>query len=51
VGPGPWAASSLIGQYLSDWLDYTLTAEAEQDNHPDPGIQRLKAPKASRTAA
>lgn len=39
-----------IGQYLSDWLHYTLTAEAEQDNHPDPGIQRLKALKASSAA-
>jgi uncharacterized protein (DUF433 family) len=39
-----------IGQYLSDWLDYTLTAEAQQDNDPDPGIQRLKALKASNAA-
>jgi uncharacterized protein (DUF433 family) len=37
-----------IDQYLSDWLDYTLTAEADQDNNPDPGLQRLKALKASR---
>ena len=29
-----------IGQYVSDWLDYTLKAEAEQDQ--DPTIQRLK---------
>lgn len=40
-----------IGQYLSDWLDYTLTAEAEQDKNPDPSLQRLKALKASRTTA
>lgn len=39
-----------IGKYLSDWLDYTLAAEAEQDNNPDPGIQRLKALKASNAA-
>lgn len=36
-----------LAQYLSDWLDYTLTAEAAQDNSPDPGLQRLKALKAS----
>jgi hypothetical protein len=36
-----------IGQYLSAWLDYTLTAEAQRDNDPDSGIQRLKALKAS----
>jgi uncharacterized protein (DUF433 family) len=41
---------TVIDQYLSDWLDYTLTAEAEQDNSPDPGIQRLKALKASSAA-
>jgi uncharacterized protein (DUF433 family) len=40
-----------VGQYVSDWLDYTLKAEAEQDNHPDPVIQCLKEIKASRTAA
>jgi uncharacterized protein (DUF433 family) len=40
-----------IGQYVSDWLDYTLKAEAEQDNNPDPALQRLKEIKASRAAA
>lgn len=40
-----------VGQYVSDWLDYTLKAEAEQDTHPDPGIQRLRQIKASRAAA
>jgi uncharacterized protein (DUF433 family) len=40
-----------VGQYVSDWLDYTLKAEAEQDNDPDPALQRLKEIKASRTAA
>jgi hypothetical protein len=40
-----------VGQYVADWLDYTLKAEAEQDNHPDPALQRLKAIKASRSAA
>jgi len=32
--------STAIGQYLSDWLDYTLKAETAQDQ--DPTIQRLK---------
>jgi uncharacterized protein (DUF433 family) len=40
-----------VGQYVADWLDYTLKAEAEQDNDPDPALQRLKAIKASRAAA
>jgi hypothetical protein len=39
-----------LDQYLSDGLDYTLTLAAEQDNNPDPGIQRLKALKASSAA-
>ncbi len=29
-----------IGAYVSDWLDYTLKAEAEQDQ--DPAIQHFK---------
>ncbi|NJR69500.1 MAG: hypothetical protein HC771_13165 [Synechococcales cyanobacterium CRU_2_2] len=37
------------GQYISDWLDFTLKAEAEQDNRSDPALKRLKAMKQSRT--
>ncbi len=40
-----------VGQYVSDWLAYTLKAEAEQDNYPDATIQHLKALKVSRTVA
>lgn len=36
-----------IDQYLADWLDYTLAAEAEQDSQSIPGIQRLKALRSS----
>jgi uncharacterized protein (DUF433 family) len=38
-----------IGQYVSDWLDYTLKAEAEQDQ--DPAIQRLKQLKQTQLIA
>jgi uncharacterized protein (DUF433 family) len=31
-----------VGQYVADWLDYTLKAEAEQDENPDGTIERLK---------
>jgi len=40
-----------VGHYVSEWLDYALKAEAEQDNHPDAAIRHLKKLKASRTAA
>jgi uncharacterized protein (DUF433 family) len=40
-----------VGQYLSDWLDFTLKAEAAQDSSSDPAIERLKALKRTRTAA
>jgi uncharacterized protein (DUF433 family) len=41
--------STTIGQYVSDWLDYTLKAEAAQDQ--DPAIQRLKQLKANTITA
>ena len=36
-----------VGQYISDWLDYTLKAEAEQDENPDAIVDRLKYLRAS----
>jgi uncharacterized protein (DUF433 family) len=30
-----------IGQYLAEWLDYTLKAEAEHDHHPPRITERL----------
>ncbi len=40
-----------VGQYISAWLDYTLKAEAEQDQNPDAIVDRLKQLKASGVAA
>jgi uncharacterized protein (DUF433 family) len=41
--------SATIGQYVSDWLDYTLKAEAAQDQ--DPAIQQLKQLKINTVTA
>lgn len=40
-----------VEQYLADWLDYTLRAEAEQDENPDAAVKRLKQLRAPDTAA
>jgi uncharacterized protein (DUF433 family) len=31
-----------VGQYVADWLDYTLQAEAQHDQHPPAIVERLQ---------
>jgi hypothetical protein len=31
-----------VGQYLADWLDYTLKSEVEHDRHPPKIVERLR---------
>jgi uncharacterized protein (DUF433 family) len=39
-----------VGQYLADWLDYTLKSEAEHDQHPPRIVERLRALRAAQAA-
>jgi uncharacterized protein (DUF433 family) len=39
-----------IGQYLADWLDYTLKAEAAHDQHPPAIVERLRQSRAAQEA-
>ena len=36
-----------VGQYIADWLDYTLKAEAEHDQHPPAIAERLRQLRAT----
>jgi uncharacterized protein (DUF433 family) len=36
-----------IGQYLADWLDYTLKSESEHDQHPPKIVEQLRALRAA----
>ncbi len=31
-----------VGHYIADWLDYTLKAEVEHDQHPPAIVERLR---------
>jgi uncharacterized protein (DUF433 family) len=39
-----------VGQYLADWLDYTLKAEAAYDQHPPQVTERLRQLRADQAA-
>jgi uncharacterized protein (DUF433 family) len=36
-----------VGQYLADWLDYTLKSESEHDLHPPRIVEQLRALRAT----
>jgi hypothetical protein len=36
-----------VGQYLADWLDYTMKSEAEHDRHPPRIVEQLRALRAN----
>jgi len=36
-----------VGQYIADWLDYTLKSEAEHDQHPPAIAERLRQLRAT----
>jgi uncharacterized protein (DUF433 family) len=39
-----------VGQYLADWLDYTLMSEAEHDRHPPRIVEQLRELRATQEA-
>lgn len=39
-----------VGQYLADWLDYTMRSEAEHDQHPPRIIERLRQVRSAQEA-
>jgi uncharacterized protein (DUF433 family) len=40
-----------VGQYIADWLEYSLKAEAEQDANPPLIVERLQQLKQSKLVA
>ncbi|MGB3787174.1 MAG: DUF433 domain-containing protein [Phormidesmis sp.] len=46
-----WHERETVSQYLKNWLEYCLSAEQAQDQHPSPFVQRLLKIKSEQSAA
>ena len=46
-----WHRHEAVSRYLKRWLEYCLQAEQEQDQNPNPLVQRLIQLKSERQAA